>query len=139
MVLRNKNAHLEAEVESFSALLDDYENAMKLILDKLRPYAFNHQQAIIAIHKHYNALLEQERQEKLEQSLEHARWQAGLGKVAEYARQALVTQTDENLPYVTKIAELKHENKILRRLVGWEEGSDSSDDEDASPALSRQA
>lgn len=128
--MRNKNFRLEAEVEAFDNLLNDYENGMKLILDKLRPYAFNHQQAIIAIHKHYNTMLEQERQEKLEQSLEHARWQAGLGRVAESARQALRAQNEDSLPYVSKIAELKHENKILRRLVGWEEAEDSSEDED---------
>ncbi|KAF2757774.1 hypothetical protein EJ05DRAFT_476982 [Pseudovirgaria hyperparasitica] len=130
LALRRTNAALTAELETSTALLDDYESSLKIILDKLRPYAFNHQQALLSIHRHYNSLLESERQERLEQSLDHARWQAGLGKVAELAREALRAQTEDRTPYLGKIAELKYENRVLRRLNGWEEGSDSEGEEE---------
>jgi hypothetical protein len=121
---------MENELENTGVLLDEYDAAMKLILDKLRPFTYNHQQSIIALHKHYNTLLEQERQEKLEQSLEHARWQAGLGKVADYARQALRAHNESSLPWLTKCQELKHENKVMRRLLGWKPLPDESEDEE---------
>ena len=45
---------------TLSTLLTDYENALTLLLDKLRPYAYNQTQAILSLHKHYNGLLDQE-------------------------------------------------------------------------------
>ena len=52
--------------------------------------------------------------------LEHAEWQAGLGRVAEYARHALKGQTDADQPLVRENKELKEGNRVLRRLAGWE-------------------
>lgn len=61
--------------------------------------------------------------------LEHAEWQAGLGRVAEYARAALKTQTGAEEPLVRECKSLKEENRVLRRLAGWEEPESSSDEE----------
>lgn len=62
--------------------------------------------------------------------LEHAEWQAGLGRVAEYARRALEVQSKGEEGLVGRVRGLKEENRVLRRLVGWEEGADSSGDEE---------
>lgn len=62
--------------------------------------------------------------------LEHAEWQAGLGRVAEYARHALKVQTQREEPLVAEIKSLKEENRVLRRLAGWEDRDDSSDEEE---------
>lgn len=62
--------------------------------------------------------------------LEHAEWQAGLGRVAEYARQALRVQSAGDEPLVAQIRSLKEENRVLRRLAGWEERADSSDEDE---------
>lgn len=99
------------------------------MLDKLRPYAHQQHDAIVALHAHYNALLEKERQANLELRLEHQEWQAGLGRVAQYARHALKESADAGLGYERRIRELKAENRMLRRLANWEEASDSEDDE----------
>ncbi|ORX92443.1 hypothetical protein BCR34DRAFT_500735 [Clohesyomyces aquaticus] len=112
-------------------LVSDYESALTLLLDKLRPYAYNQTQAMVALHKHYQTLIEQERAISMQLRLEHAEWQAGLGRVAEYARMALKVQSDGELPYKRERKELKEENRVLRRLAGWEEKKeDSSDEED---------
>jgi hypothetical protein len=64
--------------------------------------------------------------------LEHAEWQAGLGKVADYARGALATSGEVERGLKGEIRELREENRVLRRLAGWEErqGADSSDEEE---------
>ncbi|KAF2817723.1 uncharacterized protein BDZ99DRAFT_405596 [Mytilinidion resinicola] len=118
-----------SQASSMRGLLLDYENAFTLVLDKLRPYAYNHTQAILALHKHYQHLLEQERATSLELRLEHAEWQAGLGRVADYARLALKAQNEGDLPAARKIQDLKAENRVLRRLAGWQDASDSEEEE----------
>ncbi|KAF2658635.1 hypothetical protein K491DRAFT_592522 [Lophiostoma macrostomum CBS 122681] len=112
-------------------LITDYENALTMLLDKLRPYAYNQTQAILALHKHYQTLIEQERATSMQVRLEHAEWQAGLGRVAESARLALKAQTENEIPYRRELKEVKEENRVLRRLAGWEEKADDSSDEEA--------
>ncbi|KAF2470239.1 uncharacterized protein BDR25DRAFT_227078 [Lindgomyces ingoldianus] len=111
-------------------LITDYESALTLCLDKLRPYAYNQTQAMLALHKHYQTLVEQERAISMQLRLEHAEWQAGLGRVAEYARLALKVQSDGELPYKKELKGLKEENRVLRRLAGWEERNEDSSDEE---------
>ncbi|KAF9692968.1 hypothetical protein EKO04_008992 [Ascochyta lentis] len=125
---------LETTTTSLTALITDYENALTLLLEKLRPYAYNQTSSILALHKHYQTLLEQERGTSMQLRLEHAEWQAGLGRVAEYARQALKVQGQGEEPLVAEVRSLKEENRVLRRLAGWEERVDSSDEEEEEKA-----
>ncbi|KAJ4370239.1 hypothetical protein N0V86_008976 [Didymella sp. IMI 355093] len=124
--LDSANAH----TASLTALVTDYENALTLLLDKLRPYAYTQTTSILALHKHYQTLLEAERATSMQLRLEHAEWQAGLGRVADYARQALKVQTQGEEGLVAEVRGLKEENRVLRQLAGWEEREDSSDDEE---------
>lgn len=62
--------------------------------------------------------------------LEHAEWQTGLGRVAEYARGALKVQSESERSLRAEIRGLKEENRVLRRLAGWEEKPDESSDEE---------
>ncbi|KAF1951173.1 hypothetical protein CC80DRAFT_425191 [Byssothecium circinans] len=116
-----------------TSLLTDYENALTLLLEKLRPYAYTQTQAILSLHKHYQGLLDTERNTSMQLRLEHAEWQAGLGRVAEYARGALKGHAESEMGLLREVKELKEENRVLRRLVGWEEKEeeDSSDEEEA--------
>ncbi|KAJ4409279.1 hypothetical protein N0V91_002635 [Didymella pomorum] len=120
-----------AHTHSLTSLITDYENALTLLLDKLRPYAYTQTSSILALHKHYQTLLESERATSMQLRLEHSEWQAGLGRVAEYARQALKVQSQGEEGLVAEIRGLKEENRVLRRLAGWEEREgDSSDEEE---------
>ncbi|KAF1815619.1 hypothetical protein P152DRAFT_389862 [Eremomyces bilateralis CBS 781.70] len=125
-----KVAALEASNEEFKQLVTDFENAMELILTKLRPYAYHHAQAINATKAHYNHLLEQERAANLQMRLQLVDWQDGLRRVNTYAREALNHSSEARLPYIRRIAGLKNENRTLRRLAGWPERDDSSDEEE---------
>ncbi|KAL6703913.1 hypothetical protein ACN47E_008949 [Coniothyrium glycines] len=119
---------LSATNTSLSTLLTDYESALTLLLDKLRPYAYSQTSAILALHKHYQTLLDQERSTSMSLRLEHAEWQAGLSRVAENARAALRGQSEVEKSLKRECKELAEENRVLRRMVGWEE-RETSDDE----------
>lgn len=66
----------------------------------------------------------------MQMRLEHAEWQAGLGRVAEYARGALKGQAESEMSLKSEIRDLKEENRVLRRLAGWEEKPDSEGEEE---------
>ncbi|KAJ4321933.1 hypothetical protein N0V94_002645 [Neodidymelliopsis sp. IMI 364377] len=121
---------LHTTTTHLTSLITDYENALTLLLDKLRPYAYTQTSSILALHKHYQSLLEQERGTSMQLRLEHAEWQAGLGRVADYARQALKVQSLGEEPLLGEIKALKEENRVLRRLAGWEEREGSSDEDE---------
>lgn len=134
--LQSRLAHAETTITSLNSsntqltsLLTDYENALTLLLEKLRPYAYTQTQAIISLHKHYQGLLDAERSTSMQMRLEHAEWQAGLGRVAEYARNALNGQAESEMGLKREIVELKEENRVLRGLAGWEPRPGSEDDE----------
>lgn len=110
-------------------ILTDYEQTMDSLMIKIREYANNHAKAIIGVHQHYEAQLAAEREANLQLRLEHGKWQAGLGKATELARKALRQRSEETSNLETGLREVKAENRILRKLVGWEV-EDSSDDED---------
>lgn len=123
-------ASLTATNASLSALLTDYESALALLLDKLRPYAYSQTSSILALHKHYQTLLEQERSTSMGLRIEHAEWQAGLSRVAENARNALRAQSEVEESLRGRCKELGEENRVLRRMVGWEEREDSDDEDE---------
>ncbi|EUC35559.1 hypothetical protein COCVIDRAFT_88509 [Bipolaris victoriae FI3] len=125
-------ASLTATNTSLSALLTDYESALALLLDKLRPYAYSQTSSILALHKHYQTLLEQERSTSMSLRIEHAEWQAGLSRVAENARNALRMQGEVEAGLRGRCKELGEENRVLRRMVGWEEREDSDEEDEDS-------
>lgn len=59
--------------------------------------------------------------------LEHAEWQAGLGRVADYARTALKSQGESEEGLRRDVRGLKEENRVLRGLCGW----DAEEEEDS--------
>lgn len=83
---------------------------------------------MLALHKHYQKLLEEERGVSMQLRLEHAEWQAGLGRVADHARTALKTQGESEEGLRREIRSLKEENRVLRGLCGWEDKEDEGKD-----------
>ncbi|KAL2353563.1 hypothetical protein BJ546DRAFT_102130 [Cryomyces antarcticus] len=123
---------LLTSLNSMTTLLSDYENTFTQITNHLRNYSHQNQTATIALHAHYDGLLAAERQLNLNLRLEQQQWQAGLKNVAEWARKAL----DERIAFECEqgwrgqVASLKNENKVLRKLAGWEEVEDSDEEEE---------
>jgi len=121
---------LAAESADHARITADYESVLANVMDKIRHYAYEHTSTIVALHKHYNNLLEKERETNLGLRLEHAEWQRGLGRVMENARGALREGVEEGLAGVRRCRELRGENRVLRRLVGWEVSDDDDEEEE---------
>lgn len=110
-----------------------YESSIQEITARLRQHAFEQQNHTIALHAHYNSLLEQSRNETVQAQLVHQAWQAGLGRLAGRLREAFDEVSEGGMKGRKRIAALKEENEVLRRMVGWEatpEGDTSDEDSD---------
>lgn len=127
---------LQTENNETLRLLEEYQQTMNSLMDRIRQYANEHANAVIGVHKHYESQLAQEREANLALRIEHGQWQAGLGRVTDYARQALRARTDETSGLERGLREVKAENRVLRRIVGWHV-DESSDDEDMGSPTSR--
>lgn len=97
-------------------------------MEKLRPFAAQHNQALLSQKAHYLRLIEDERQQNLDLRLEQSRWQESLGRLNENLRLALIAQTEAELPYLRKITKLKGENRSLRRICGVASLEDSDEE-----------
>ncbi|KAH0356561.1 hypothetical protein KCU81_g346, partial [Aureobasidium melanogenum] len=123
---------LETECKEANEVIDYAEEIVQKFKLQIGDYAHSHQSATIALHAHYNSLLETSRNETIQAQLTHQAWQASLLRLSENLRGAQAAHEEGTLPYRRRIAALKEENRILRAKAGWEPASDSenSDDED---------
>jgi hypothetical protein len=117
-------------VSKLQSLNQDYESSLTLLMEKLRPFAQQNSQALLAQKAHYLRLIEDERQQNLELRLEQSRWQESLGRLNENLRCALIAQTAGESPFLKKIAALKAENASLRRMCGAPKLEDSDEEEE---------
>lgn len=107
------------------------ENTISKMMDMVRKYCHDKETELINTTKVWNARLQHERDVNLEMRLEHSRWQEGLGRAFNWAREALKSASEREEPFEVERAELRHENRFLRRLLGWdvEESEDEGDGE----------
>lgn len=108
-----------------------YEDTLTDATERIRNYVFQQNEYIIAVHKHYAALLATSRQETMAAQQVHMDWQAGLGRLNEEMKKALEARERERSPYRKRLAGLREENALLRRMVGWEAAPSEEDEEDA--------
>lgn len=125
---------LQSQLHSTTTLLATYESSLQEITARLRQHAYDQQTHTIALHAHYNGLLEQSRNETVQAQLVHQAWQAGLGRLAQGVREAHKEVVEGEGKSRAREKGLKAENRVLRRLAGWEvepsdESSGESDDE----------
>ncbi|KAI9664385.1 MAG: hypothetical protein M1831_002318 [Alyxoria varia] len=128
--LQSQLSEAHAENADYASLILDYETTLEDCMRRVRNYAYEHAKATVATHKHYAALLEQEREANLQLRLEHGQWQASMGRAAEWARKALRERSEEVSPLERRNKELRVENKALRKMVGWDVRDDESESED---------
>jgi hypothetical protein len=138
--LQNQLADREAELTTLKESLQTYHNLQTLYeetlsdaTERIRTYIFQQQSHIISLHQHYTALLAQSRNETIEAQLVHQGWQAGLQKLSAELRQAYNAREEERVkgdrPLVGRVRGLKEENRVLRKMVGWEVPPDSDEEE----------
>lgn len=123
-------ASLERTYQEQIRLQQLYEDTLSDTTERIRQYCFEQQNHIIALHQHYTQLLSQSRSETVEAQLTHQAWQAGLKRLSEGVRTALKTREEEGMPFKSRIAALKEENRVLRKKVGWEPPVVSEDEEE---------
>lgn len=126
----SKIEDLTAHITTLQTLNTDYENAISHTLDRLRPFAQSHAQALIAQKAHYLSLLEQERTANLELRLEQSRWQEKAREVKDMMVESLKAQGEMEGGYKRKIARLRSDNRSLRRICNVPLLEESEEDEE---------
>ncbi|RDI83445.1 hypothetical protein Vi05172_g6586 [Venturia inaequalis] len=124
----NKIDDLNSYVGKLQGLNQDYEAALSHLMDKVRPFAQQHSQALLSQKAHYLRLIEEERNQNLELRLEQTRFQESASRINDNLKEAMKALTEAELPYIRKIAALKADNKALRRICGVPLMDDSDDD-----------
>lgn len=68
--------------------------------------------------------------ETIEAQVTHQQWQAGLKRLSEGVRGALKSREEEGLPWKGRVRGLEEENRVLRKMVGWDPPPPAVDSED---------
>ncbi|KAH9824478.1 SGF29 tudor-like domain, partial [Teratosphaeria destructans] len=120
-----RTAHLTHE-----KLATLYEETLSDATERIRTYVYEQQAHVLELHRHYTALLAQSREETIEAQLVHQGWQAALGRLSEEVRAAWAEREKERRGWMGRWRGVRGENRVLRRMVGWEvEGASEDEDE----------
>lgn len=104
-----------------TALIADYENALGGATDQIRNYCCDNNDRYLAQRRHYNGLLQAEKDDHLQSRLERDEWHAKCMQVCEMIRKAYRLRCDEWNQELSVIAGLQGEVRILRKCLGVEE------------------
>ncbi|GAB1193506.1 hypothetical protein APSETT444_002727 [Aspergillus pseudonomiae] len=112
-VLRNE------QVEN-TKLIGDYEQAVGTMVEQIRNYCQNNNLQYLAQKRHYNNLLQNERDAHLQSRLERDHWHNQTMKCAEMIRTAYrIRCEEENVP-IRVVAGLQNEVRAYRNALGME-------------------
>ncbi|KAK5115355.1 hypothetical protein LTR62_001555 [Meristemomyces frigidus] len=127
---------LETTLSHHEKLQTLYESTLTETTSRLRTYIADQTNYITSIHSHYGQLLTQSREELVEAQIRHQGWQEGLGRLSKSLRGLAGEWESDRRPWVGVGAGLKEENRVLRRLAGWEPIQyDEDEDEDDDSGL----
>ncbi|ETI20305.1 hypothetical protein G647_08339 [Cladophialophora carrionii CBS 160.54] len=101
-------------------LIAMYEEAMGTAVEQVRNYCGDIEGRFLRQRRHYNDLLQQEKDEHLQSRLDRDHWHAQTLKVCEMIRTAHRLRSEEWHEEYTIIAALQGEVRILRRVIGME-------------------
>jgi hypothetical protein len=145
---------LRSDLHTSSTLLHSFSTALTNTTAQIRAYVAVQQGHILDVHRHYSQQLTSAREELVEAQITHQRWQESLGRLSEGVRGAY-REREEALSgpaqkgdgggkkggggaggdedavrsWRAKVAGLREENRVLRKMVGWEEAPPDSDEE----------
>ncbi|OAG37091.1 hypothetical protein AYO21_08739 [Fonsecaea monophora] len=108
------------EQKENTGLIAMYEEAMGTAVEQIRNYCGDIEGRFLRQRKHYNDLLQQEKDDHLQSRLDRDHWYAQTLKVCEMIRTAHRLRTDEWCEEYTVIAGLQGEVRCLRRCMGME-------------------
>ena len=114
------NEILEHEQAENIELIGQYENALGSATESIRKYCTDNDLKYLSQRRHYNNLLQAEKDEHLQSRLERDRWQAETLRVCEMIRTAHRLRNDEFGEEIRVISGLQSEVRVLRRVIGLE-------------------
>ena len=101
-------------------LIAAYEDAMGTATEQIRNYCGDIETRFLMQRKHYNQLLQQEKDEHLESRLDRDKWHAQALRLCEMIRTANRLREDEWGEEYAIISGLQSEVRCLRRCLGME-------------------
>lgn len=108
------------EQKENTLLIGQYEQGVWQMTDQVRDYAGRTEERMLALKRHYNDLLQQEKDEHLETRLDRDRWHANTIRCAEMIRKAYRLRCDEWCDEYRVVVGLQSEVRCLRRCLGIE-------------------
>ncbi|KAL1978932.1 hypothetical protein VTN31DRAFT_1791 [Thermomyces dupontii] len=111
---------LKREQEENIKLLREYEDTVGVMLEQIRNYCQNINMQFLAQKRHYNNLLQAERDAHLQSRLDRDAWHAKTMRCAELIREAYRIRCEEDDLPIRIISGLQNEVRAYRQALGLE-------------------
>ncbi|KAL2871763.1 uncharacterized protein BJX67DRAFT_86570 [Aspergillus lucknowensis] len=111
---------LKNEQVENTKLIGEYEAAVGTMVEQIRNYCHNNNMHYLAQKRHYNNLLQAERDAHLESRLDRDHWHAQTMKCAEMIRTAYRLRCEEEELPIRIVAGLQNEVRAYRNALGME-------------------
>ncbi|KAL4818730.1 hypothetical protein BDW67DRAFT_182878 [Aspergillus spinulosporus] len=111
---------LKIEQIENTKLIGEYEAAVGIMVEQIRNYCHNNNMHYLAQKRHYNNLLQAERDAHLESRLDRDHWHAQTLKCAEMIRTAYRLRCEEDELPIRIVAGLQNEVRAYRNALGME-------------------
>ncbi|MCJ1462614.1 hypothetical protein MMC07_001216 [Pseudocyphellaria aurata] len=117
---QNKVRVIIREQKENTKLIGEYETAVGGIVEMVRNYSFNNKNEKTAISRHYNKLLQEEKDAHLAARLEKDDWHAKFMRSVEMLREAYKIRCEEEDIPVRIVSGLQNEVRAYRNALGME-------------------
>lgn len=124
---------LKCEQSNNTELIGKYEDALGNSTEQIRNYCTENNMNYLAQRRHYNNLLQAEKDEHLQSRLDRDYWHAQTLKVCEMLRTAYRLRTDEWGEELKMVSGLQNEVRVLRKALGMD--VEKAEDETGWPYL----
>ena len=111
---------LQHEQSENTKLISEYEASVGLMVEQIRNYCQNNNMHFLAQRRHYNNLLQAERDSHLESRLDRDYWHAQTMKCSEMIRNAYHLRSQEEEIPIRVVAGLQNEVRAYRQALGME-------------------
>ncbi|OJJ49901.1 hypothetical protein ASPZODRAFT_139247 [Penicilliopsis zonata CBS 506.65] len=111
---------LKREQAENTKLIGEYEAAVGVMVEQIRNYCHNNNMHFLSQKRHYNNLLQAERDAHLSSRLDRDYWHEQTMKCAEMIRTAYRLRCEEEEPYIRVISGLQNEVRAYRNALGME-------------------
>jgi uncharacterized coiled-coil protein SlyX len=101
-------------------LIAEYQDAMGTATEQIRNYCCDNNDRYLAQRRHYNSLLQTEKDEHLQSRLDRDHWQAMTMKVCGMIRYAYQLRCEEWCEELAIISGLQNEVRVYRNAMGME-------------------